>query len=96
MQYLVVPGYFYDKLRKEHPLVYENAVNPVPHADEWFHASIVVKDDSIKVYVNHSTSPSLQVKKLNTVTEGKIGLWDDSSAAILQTLLLNSEKKLFS
>jgi hypothetical protein len=77
LQYMVVPEFLYDKLRKEHPLVYENAVTPVPKADEWFHATIVIKGDEITVYVNHSSTPSLQVKKLNSANDGMIGLWDD-------------------
>ena len=77
VQYMVVPEFLFDKLRKEHPLVYENAVTPAPGADEWFHATIVIKGDSINVFVNHSQTASLQVKKLNRVYDGKIGLWDD-------------------
>lgn len=77
VQYMVVPEFLYDKLRKEHPLMYENAVTPVPKADEWFHATIIVKGNEITVYVNHSSTPSLRVKKLNTANDGMIGLWDD-------------------
>jgi hypothetical protein len=77
VQYMVAPDFFYDKLRKDYPLVYENSVTPVPKADEWFHATIVINNDSITVFVNHSTTPSLKVKKLNNVYDGKIGLWDD-------------------
>lgn len=77
VQYVSIPGYSWDRLRKEHPLVYENAVNPVPKADEWFHATIMVKDNWVTVYVNHSSKASLKVKMLNNRTGGKIGLWDD-------------------
>src|SRR5580693_761852 len=35
VQYMVFPDYLFDKLRKEHPLVYENAISPAPKADEW-------------------------------------------------------------
>jgi hypothetical protein len=77
VQYMVVPELMYDKLRKEHPLVFENTVDPVPDPEDWFHATIVVKSDSIRVYVNHSAKPCLKVKKLNNVKEGRIGLWDD-------------------
>jgi len=77
VQYMVVPDYLFDKLRKEHPLVYENSVTPVPKADEWFHASIFVKADMISVFVNRSESPSLKVKKLPSASNGMIGLWDD-------------------
>ncbi len=77
LQYVVEPDYPWDKLRKEHPLIYENSITPAPKADEWFHATIVIKDKLITVFVNYSTTPSLEVKKLNSATNGMIGLWDD-------------------
>ena len=77
VQYMSLPDYDYDKLRKEHPLVYENSVTPVPEPDDWFHATIVIREDRITVYVNHSTEASLQVKKLNKLNTGKVGLWAD-------------------
>ena len=77
LQYMYVPDYEWPKLRKEHPLVYENSITPPPKADAWFHAAIVVTDDSVKVYVNHALTPSLQVKRLVNIKTGMIGLWDD-------------------
>ena len=32
----------WQKLRDEHPGKYENAVNPVPDPNGWFHAGVVV------------------------------------------------------
>ena len=75
VQYMCAPNYSFDTLRKTHPLVYENAVTPVPEADDWFHATIVIKDDWIIVYMNHSKEPSLKVKKLDHLNNGKFGLW---------------------
>ncbi|WP_426588857.1 hypothetical protein [Mucilaginibacter sp. R-33] len=75
VQYISEPDFPWDKLRKEHPLVYENAVNPFPLADAWFHARIVVNADNIVVYVDHSHQPSLTVKKLNNRQSGLVGLW---------------------
>src|SRR5438270_7200818 len=75
VQYMSMPDYDYDKLRKEHPLVYENAVTPVPNADDWFHATIVIDDEWVTVYVNHSPTASLKVNLLNKLSNGKIGLW---------------------
>lgn len=77
VQYVSIPNYNYDVLRKAHPLTYENAVNPVPLATEWFHATIVIKDGYVTVFVNHSPKESLKVKLLNDTKDGKIGLWDD-------------------
>ncbi len=76
VQYISQPDYPWEKLRNEHPLVYENAVNPFPQAKDWFHARIVVDKDSITVYVNHSPKASLKVKKLNTRSNGMLGLWN--------------------
>ncbi|HXL56395.1 MAG TPA: hypothetical protein VN958_09070, partial [Chitinophagaceae bacterium] len=75
VQYMSMPDYDYDRLRKEHPLVYENAVTPVPDADDWFHATIVISDEWATVYVNHSATASLKVKLLNNRSSGMIGLW---------------------
>jgi hypothetical protein len=75
IQYMSMPDYDYDKLRKARPGVYENEVNPVPEAADWFHATIVIKGEWITVYVNHSATPSLKVKKLSGIADGKIGLW---------------------
>ena len=76
VQYISEPNFGWEKLRNEHSLVYENAVNPFPMAKDWFHATIVVGKDSVTVYVNHSKKASLKVKKLNNRTDGLIGLWD--------------------
>lgn len=75
VQYISEPDFGWEKLRNEHPLVYENAVNPFPMAKDWFHARIVVDNDFITVYVNHSAKACLKVKKLNTRTDGLLGLW---------------------
>lgn len=92
VQYMSLPGYDYVRLRKEHPLVYENAVNPVPDGDDWFHATIVIKDDWITVYVNHSAKPSLTFKKLNDHDSGMIGLWTSASSGEFANLAVRDEE----
>ena len=77
VQYMSLPDYDFSKLRKEHPLVYENSVNPVPAPDEWFHATIVIKGNDLTVYVNHSPNPSLEVHLLNNRHDGMFGLFSD-------------------
>lgn len=54
LQYVSMPDYDWQRLRKEHPLRYENKVKPVPDPDDWFHAKIIITKDSASVYVNHS------------------------------------------
>jgi len=77
VQYMSLPEFPFDKLRKEHPLEYEHAVNPVPFPDDWFHARIVVNRDSILVYVNHSADYCLKVPVLSNRHNGRIGIWSD-------------------
>ena len=75
--YMSLPAYGYARLRKEHPLIYENAVNPVPVPDAWFHATLVLKNKQLSVYVNRSKAPSLVIKLLNDRTSGLFGLYSD-------------------
>ena len=75
VQYMSMPDYDYTRLRKEHPLVYENSVTPVPNAADWFHATIKIDKEWVTVYVDHSSVASLKVKLLNNRSDGKIGLW---------------------
>lgn len=75
VQYVSHPEYPWAKLRADTPLKYETKVHPVPNPDEWFHARITINGKSIKVYVDHSPTPTLEVEKLGTRTSGKIGFW---------------------
>jgi hypothetical protein len=93
VQYISEPDYPWDRLRKEHPLVYENTVTPSVMAKDWFHAHIVVSADSIKVYVNHSSMPCLSVKKLNSLSDGLIGLWDDALPGDFANLVITNDKQ---
>jgi hypothetical protein len=91
VQYISEPKFPWDKLRAEHPLVYESGVNPVPLSTDWFHAHIVVTNDYITVYVSHSTIPSLKVKKLGSLNNGKIGLWSSGLPGDFANLQIKSE-----
>lgn len=90
VQYMSLPAFPYDKLRAEHPLMFEHAVNPVPLPEDWFHARIVVARDSISVYVNHSDEISLKVPTLNGRHEGRIGLWSDGLPEDFANLTITS------
>jgi hypothetical protein len=92
VQYISIPGFEWDKLREKFPGKYENKVNPVPNADDWFHCKIIIKDKLISVFVNGSSNPSLVVNKLTTTSEGKIGLWvEDGSDGSFANLEIRSE-----
>jgi hypothetical protein len=90
VQYISMPDYDYVKLRRDHPGIYENAVNPAPAANDWFHATIVIRGEWITVYVNHSTIESLKIKKLNNNTSGNIGLWTSGLSGDFANLSIQS------
>ncbi len=92
VQYMSLPANNYFVLRKAHPLVYENTVTPVPAPDDWFHASIVVTDDSLTVYVNHSAAPSLKVKLIGARKQGLFGLYADGLSADFANLTITTAK----
>jgi hypothetical protein len=75
VQYMSMPDYPYDRLRKEQTGKFENDIKPNPKPEDWFHARIVITKDSTIVYVNGNTKPSLRVKNLSKKTNGLIGLW---------------------
>ncbi|HEY9047657.1 MAG TPA: family 16 glycoside hydrolase [Ohtaekwangia sp.] len=75
VQYVFMPDYPWDKLRADSPGKYESKVNPVPNPDDWFHVKITVQGKLIRVYVNNSAKPSLEVESLNENRTGRIGFW---------------------
>lgn len=77
VQYAVSPEFPWDTLRKYHRNQYENAVNPVPDPNGWFHATLVLSHGYVTVFVNHSTTPSLQVQALKPRDGDMLGLWVD-------------------
>ncbi len=75
VQYISHPVNTWYKLREEHPGTYENKLDPVPEPEEWFHATIEIAYPVVKVFVNHSEEPSLQITQLSTRKKGWIGFW---------------------
>ncbi len=90
VQYISEPKFPWDTLRKNHPLIYENGIAKPPVPTEWFHTHIVINKDSIIVYVNHSTVPSLKVKKLNSRNGGLVGLWSSALSGDFANLIIKT------
>jgi len=92
VQYFSLPEFDYDKLRKEHPLKYENPVSPVPDPSSWFHATIVVDDAWVTVYVDHSSIACLKAPLLTTRKGSLIGLWDAGLSGDFANLMIRDSK----
>ena len=90
VQYVAHPDFPWHKLREEKNGIYEKAVTPAPSPKDWFHARIVVKGTEINVFMNNSTTPSLTVTKLNSRSNGKIGLWNEGLDGDFANLIIKN------
>jgi hypothetical protein len=92
VQYMSLPEYGYDRLRKENAGQFESEILPDPKPEDWIHARIVIKKDSIMVYVNRMDKPSLAVKNLGKTDHGMFSLWTDATVADFANLVITSDK----
>lgn len=93
VQYMNLPDYPYDLLRKEHTGQFENEIIPNPKPEDWLHARIVISKDSTMVYVNGSAQASLKVKNLGTAKGNLIGLWTSTSNGDFANLVITPANK---
>jgi len=75
VQYISHPAYTWQKLRAEQPGKYEQAVNPVPDPNAWFHVRVVVVSPNVSVFVGDAKEASLVVSQLSDRKKGLVGLW---------------------
>jgi hypothetical protein len=75
IQYVSLPNFHWRSLRADSPGKYENSINPSPDPDAWVHMKIVINGGTISTFINNSTEPSLVVRKLTTVSNGRVGLY---------------------
>jgi hypothetical protein len=73
-QYESAPDFPWNRLRQEHPGMYESYVDLEPGA--WTRLKIEVTGTTARLYVNGASQPSLVVNDLrNGVSAGRIALW---------------------
>jgi hypothetical protein len=75
VQYESHPGFTWDKLRAERPDQFERAIQPPPDPNAWFHVRIVVAYPAVRVFVNESTAPAMDLKQLSDRRTGWVGVW---------------------
>lgn len=94
IQYISLPKNGWSYLRTTFPGKYENQMNPVPdNVEDWFHAKIVVNHPKVKVYVNGSDEPALEVDQISDTKQGKIGFWvGNNSEGWFRNLKISSGK----
>ena len=91
VQYMNVPDYPYERLRKEHAGQFENEIIPNPKPEDWLHTRIVIGKDSTWVYVNGLLKPSLKVKNIATGKGRLIGLWTSGLSGDFANLVITSK-----
>lgn len=78
-QYVAIPDYPWERLRKENPGVYESYVDLEPGM--WTKVKIVVSGHRAALYVHDAEQPCLIVNDLKgTQAHGKLALWIGSEA----------------
>lgn len=81
IQYISMPKYDWSTLRETFPGKYENEMKPVPEdVEDWFRVKVEVLHPHIKVYVNGSDEPALEVDQISETKQGKIGFWVGNSS----------------
>jgi hypothetical protein len=92
VQYVSKPNYDWDLLREKHPGKYEHAILPDTDPNNWFHVKIVVQHPNVKVYVNGSEKPTLEVAQLSERKNGLFGLWIDSPDGWFKNITVTNSK----
>jgi glyoxylase-like metal-dependent hydrolase (beta-lactamase superfamily II) len=75
VQYVSHPVNTWQRLRAERPGQFEQAIEPAPDPDGWFHARIVLAGGRVEVYVSGAAKPSLAVEDLGAAKSGGVALW---------------------
>lgn len=75
IQYISLPDFTWQKLRKDFPDKYENAINPSPDPNSWIHVRVVIEGTSISVFINGNKEPILVVEKVTALHKGKIAFY---------------------
>ena len=75
VQYLSLPDFDWPKLRETSPEEFENPVDASVSPTDWVTLRIVVQAQKLQIFVGSVTAPTLEVRKLGTLTSGQVGLW---------------------
>lgn len=75
VQYISLPEYDWPRLRKEFPEEFENPVDASVVPTDWVPLRIVVTGKTVQITVGKVAAPTLEVRKLQQLDRGMIGLW---------------------
>ena len=77
VQYVALPEYGWERLRREKGGAYENSASlPAPDSGAWFHVRLEVSRARVRAFINNSTEPCLVINNvLTTNTTGSVGFF---------------------
>jgi hypothetical protein len=75
LQFASHPDYPWDRLRREHPGVFETALTPSPDPSGWVHMHVELRGRSLSIFIDGSPRPALVVETPEPARPGGIGLW---------------------
>ena len=75
VQYITLPAFDFDRLRKDFPEEFENPVDPSLGATDWVKLRVVVRGGQLQIYVGPVNQATLEARKLGELYGGQVGLW---------------------
>jgi hypothetical protein len=75
VQYMASPDFDWPRLRKEFAEEFENPVDPSVAPTDWLPLRVVVKGQTVQIFVGAVKAPTLEARKLGSLTRGMLGLW---------------------
>lgn len=79
VQYISHPDHPWHYLRKNFPDQYEAGLDIPP--DEWFHVKLEIDGTTVRVFVNNSDTPCLEINDLkHGIRKGSVGVWTGNTS----------------
>jgi hypothetical protein len=75
VQYALLPDFDWPRLRQDFPEEFEHAVDGSVGPTDWVHVRVTVTATRVQLFLGETAAPTLDVRKLGTLTGGEIGLW---------------------
>jgi hypothetical protein len=75
VQYMAAPEFDWPKLRQDFPEEFENPVDAAVSPTDWVALRVVVKAQTLQIFVGTGSAPALEVRKLGKQARGMVGLW---------------------
>jgi hypothetical protein len=96
VQYVALPEYGWERLRREKGGAYENSASlPPPDSGAWFHVRLEVSRTQVRALIDNATEPCLVINDvLTTNTTGSVGFFmGDRSLGIISNLKVHPARK---